>query len=66
MMPLKDEEKMENSQLLSLTLAPSNSWQLLADASRVTPAEPTPRGGHLCKSQIKHNLYSSQHVGTVI
>lgn len=66
MIPLKDEEKIKNSQLLPLTLALSNSWQLLADASRATPAEPTPRGRQLCKSQIKHNLYSSQHVSTVI
>lgn len=54
------------SQPLLPTLALSNSWQPLSDASLATPAKPTAGGRQLCKSQIKHNLYSSQHFSTVI
>lgn len=59
-------ENIGYSQSPPMTLALSDIWQLLSDASLATPAEPTLGGSQLCKSQIKHNLYSSQHFSTVI
>lgn len=63
---LRYQENIGHSQPLPLTLALSNIWQLLCDASLARPAEPTPGGKQLCKYQIKQNSYSSQHFSTVI
>lgn len=63
---LRFQQNIRYSQPPLPTLALSHSWQPLSDASLATPAKPTAGGRQLCKSQIKHNLYSSQHFSTVI